>query len=562
MQIPVKQFDQFIDDKILERGYSYFKNGHIISFEEISAGLYESIVQGEQVYTVNFTIKNDVIVDYECSCPYDLGPVCKHIAASILYLQKDELGLKQNKRKSKSQKVIKKRKTVEDQVNILLDKINIDELKKYIANVCKENTSFRKLFISNFAYLDEKESTKLYANQIKAIIYSVSGKYGFVDWSGMNFIDKSVSKLLGTAIMHKEEGRFKSSMFIAFAVIEELFDLIGEADDSGGGIYSNISLAFDLLYELTDEDLPEDIKSELYKYCITNFKKQRFIDWEWHVEILNVASRLINSEKEANEILNIIDNEKKDEHNGKHLIMIKYNLILKLHGKKEAEKIINENINVPDFRIIAIEDAISNENYEKAAALAIQGIKNDEKLPGLVLDWYEWLLKISMLQNESEKIIEYAKKLLIDSYRDTPKYYQILKDNVAEEKWKDFIYNVIDEVKKEKYSEFYLASKIYIYEKDWNRLMGLIKENISLRNLEDFEQYLSKDFSFELAELYEEEIMQFLKNHADRNHYKEACRYMRRMVKLGARAKVDKMIDELKVKYKQRRALLEEMSMV
>ena len=63
MQIPINQFEQYIDETILKRGLSYFKKGYVSEPEEITAGVYEAIVAGTEDYTVELKIKNDIVVE-------------------------------------------------------------------------------------------------------------------------------------------------------------------------------------------------------------------------------------------------------------------------------------------------------------------------------------------------------------------------------------------------------------------------------------------------------------------------------------------------------------------
>ncbi len=97
MLIPLRHFEDFIDETILRRGLSYFKKGQVHEPEEIRTGEYEAIVEGTEDYTVRLTIKNGAITEHVCNCPYDMGPVCKHVVAVIFYLQQDELELEQKK---------------------------------------------------------------------------------------------------------------------------------------------------------------------------------------------------------------------------------------------------------------------------------------------------------------------------------------------------------------------------------------------------------------------------------------------------------------------------------
>ena len=57
MQIPLNQFEQYIDETILKRGLRYFKNGQVHEPEEISPGVYEAIVEGTEDIPCNLLLK-------------------------------------------------------------------------------------------------------------------------------------------------------------------------------------------------------------------------------------------------------------------------------------------------------------------------------------------------------------------------------------------------------------------------------------------------------------------------------------------------------------------------
>ncbi len=65
-----------------------------------------------------------------------------------------------------------------------------------------------------------------------------------------------------------------------------------------------------------------------------------------------------------------------------------------------------------------------------------------------------------------------------------------------------------------------------------------------------------------MLELYSERITNYLKMYMGRDHYQTACRYLRRMKKLGATGAVDLLIDDFRKEYPRRKALLEELNRV
>ena len=92
--------------------------------------------------------------------------------------------------------------------------------------------------------------------------------------------------------------------------------------------------------------------------------------------------------------------------------------------------------------------------------------------------------------------------------------------------------------------------------------MKMVSEYPELHYIETYEQYLAQDFPKEIADLYAKGVVKFLGENAGRNHYKTASRYLKKMKTLGATEDVIQIISNLKKKYPQRKALLEELSKV
>ena len=201
MQIPLDQFEQIIDEKILQRGMTYFKKGLVHEPEEISLNTYEAIVEGTEDYTVRLTVENNVVTDYRCDCPYDFGPVCKHVAAVIFSLQEEELGLtkKTGKTKKASKSGVKKSKSVAKQIDELRAKASVEELKELIRTEATKNAMFRNHVLASLEHYYENVSKELYQKQLKAMIRSASDRYGFIDWNHVRSLGRAVDELLDSA---------------------------------------------------------------------------------------------------------------------------------------------------------------------------------------------------------------------------------------------------------------------------------------------------------------------------------------------------------------------------
>ena len=560
MKIPLNEFEQLIDEKILKRGLSYYKGGAISDFSEISTGEYEAIVSGTEEYTVQLEINNNVITEHNCDCPYDMGPVCKHIVAAIFYLQQDEIELNQP---SISKPRKQKTKSVSQQVKELLKEISHKELIDFVQENSKKDKKFRNYFLASFGHLSQNQSKAFYQKQIHSILQSAAGRDGWIGWSDMKYVVNTTEPFLENAEKHLVNNNYENVFFISTALLEEMTEAFQYGDDSNGDLGYFIESAMELLSKLTQEELSKALKEEIFEYCIFAFNQKLFDGWDWHLGMLHIACELIERESDADIILSCLDTIN-GEYERERAQYFKLDLLRKFKGEKEIEKYINKHISNSSIKIAEIEKAFNSKNFERVVNLSKDGIKCDEKdKPGLVKVWYNWLLKVAQSKKDTPKIIEYSRFLFIDNFHPEQDYYQILKDNIENENWHPFLEEIIKEITpKNRWTYTELIRKIYIKEEWWDRLFLMLKQNLSLENIQQNEQYLSKGYSPELIELYSERITNYVEKYIGRNHYKTACRYLRRMKKLGGNEKVNELIEMFRKQYPQRRALMDELNQV
>lgn len=560
MKIPLNEFEQLIDERILKRGLSYFKGGAITDFSEISNGEYEAIVSGTEEYTVQLKISNNTITEHNCDCPYDMGPVCKHIVAVIFHLQQDKLELNQpNLPKPKK----KKAKSVSQQVKELLKEISHKELIEFVQENSKKDKKFRNYFLASFGHLSQNQSKEFYQKQIHSILQTAAGRDGWIGWSDMKYVVNTTEPFLENAEKYLANNNFKNVFFISTALLEEMTEALQYGDDSNGDLGYFVESATELLSKLVQEKLSKTLKEEIFEYCISSFKQQLFEGWDWHLGILHIACDLIEKESDADIILNCLDTIN-GEYEQERAQSSKLDLLRKFKGEKEVEKYINKHISNSSIRTKEIEKAFKNKDFERVIKLSKDGIKCDEKdKPGLVKDWYNWLLKVAQAEKNTSKVIKYARFLFIDNFHPEQDYYQILKENIEDENWHPFLEEIIKEITpKQRWTYVALIQKIYIKEEWWDRLFLMLKQNLSMENIQQNEQYLAKDYSSELIELYSERITNYVEKYIGRNHYQTACRYLRRMKKLEGNEKVNELIELFRKQYPQRKALMDELNRV
>lgn len=543
--------------------------GYVSEPEEITPGLFETSVKGTDNYTVRLRLEKGVITSHVCDCPYDFGPVCKHAVAVLFHLQQEYLEVQPGSRSPKNAKAKRsKRKTVAQQLEELLDKLSHDELRQFVVEQAENNASFRRLLLSSFAHLVDNKSRPDYHREIKAILKSASDRHGFIDWHNVRHVGKAVGDMLDIAWKQFHSGSYQSAIRIACAIMEEMTEALQFADDSNADIGDNIRRAFDLLEDIASGELSDEIRKELLAYTTESFEKGIFSGWDWHSGMLDIATMLISDEKEAMKIMGLLNQMESNgsQYEIQQAQMMKLQILEKVKGEAEADKFIGQNLSNPYIRKEAIRKAVSKKQYERAISIAKDGIKQDAKdKPGLVMDWYDSLLKIALEQKDTNLTIEYARLLFVEANREKQSYYDILKAHVSQAEWGSFVEELVHDIqKKKRFFDVEVVANIYINEESWEKLMELLKRELSngsirLSFVAHYEKYLKKDYADDVSALYEQGVMSFMEKNIGRRHYKDACRYIRRMIKLGAKGKADRLVGHLRQAYPRRRALLKEL---
>ncbi|RYM33005.1 hypothetical protein ERX46_13215 [Brumimicrobium glaciale] len=453
------------------------------------------------------------------------------------------------------------KQNTEEQLKEVIEKATHKELIKFIEVQCGVNEQFKNLFLSSFAHLNDNQSKEFYNQQIRLVLESVMDRHDFIGWYQMKYLLRGIDPIVAISENQFKNENYKVAINICSALLEEMTEAIQFSDDSGGDIGGIIENAYQMLLDISTKNISADLKKELFDYCIFTFNKGLFKGWSWHIGMLTIAYNLIDSITDIDIILNCLDTMQ-DKYERKNAQNFKLEILEKHKGKEEVQNFIELHIDNPTIRKDEIEKAVENQDFNRAKQLLLDGIKFDqEDRPGLVNEWYDLLLKIAQFQNDKSKLIEYARYLFINSFKPKVDYYEILKQNVAKKEWKELLEDLISEISPKKswnYSE--KVRSIFIKEQWWDRLFLMLKENLSLENIANNEEYLSKDYNEELIKLYKERISSYLERFEGRNNYKTACSYLKRMKKLSDLEGFIAFVNSIKTTYPKRKALLDELN--
>jgi uncharacterized Zn finger protein len=90
MSIHIDRFEEEVHFLITERGKEYFDAHQVLMLKQTIDG-WTAVIEGNETYQVLLE-GHDVITQWHCTCPFEHGPVCKHVAA-VLYAVRDEIAI-------------------------------------------------------------------------------------------------------------------------------------------------------------------------------------------------------------------------------------------------------------------------------------------------------------------------------------------------------------------------------------------------------------------------------------------------------------------------------------
>lgn len=551
-------FEELFEEKILKRGYSYYLKDSVQDVTK-SENCYEGLVYGTEIYEVQVEIDEDGNVeDMDCDCPYAEENNCKHMAALLYYIE--------NEGQIENKKIIRNI----DNFDKIVDRISENEIKEFVLEKLYENSEFQNEFRSHFVQYFEKTPKRVYERRISQSVYQAIGRKGFIEYNETDRFSDSMYDYIQEArnlIKHKE---YQAPFWIASLILEELPDL--PIDDSDGTTSYIESECIEVIEKILEKCKSENIINEIFNWIIETIKNDTLGDYSDGIE--KILDKYFTEDKFIKERLKIIDakiqelNQKKDhysEYKLEDLIKTKIALLYQLGMDKDALEIIKDNIYYVPIRRMLIDRERENGNINEVEKLLKEGMKIALKQGhyGTVTYYIEELLSIYEDLKQKEKYKDLIEETLFKYSRASFKYYKKLKELYTKEQWKNKKDSIIKELESDGkgYHRDDLR-QIYIEEQYYDKLYNSVMTTPVFEIVVKYEKYLKKDFEKQLLEEYRK-IVDEKSRFAGKRNYEDVKKILQHMKTLKNGEKlVGKMVEEYKIKYANRRLMLEELNKI
>jgi hypothetical protein len=563
MAFTLNTFKKEINKTILKRGRDYFREDHITSLEEVGQGSWSAKVQGSDEYDVNITQGDLQMLVCRCNCLYDGGLICKHIAA-VLYAIEDSFPEYFDKKPRKARQPAKKRKSRHDSVMEALNQLSKDTLVDVLGEITVGDRQITNMILARFS--DESPDKKEYIRTIKDILRSVKDR-GFIDYQGSNRAGHDIYELIVQADADVKQGRLAKALVIYQAVVETVVPVIEQADDSNGFLGDCIESGLVGLRAVSNI-LSKPEQGRLFDYCVSEAFKSPYKGWDWCWTLAQIAADMVTTLEERQRVVELLDKmvKRKQQDNAQHswytdrdterAEVIKLSIVERLDDPDQIHLFLMDHIKMDHFREKLVKLYIEQSDLKKAKTLCQDWLDNSESRHRRYQTvFHELLLQIAQIGEDHLTIRSLSQQLLIDTGQ--LQYYTIYKTKHTDSEWGGALKELIAAGQDSPHRNF--VPQLLVKEEMWHALLKLMQSG-NRYTIEPYRKYLEPRFPEAVCDIYNRHLKTLLVEKVNRKGHKEACRYLRRIYKLGQVEYARKIVLELRGQYTNRRALMDELN--
>ena len=524
--------------KIYQRGLDYYKSNNIVHIErknnEVSAEVEGS--NGE-IYEVSIEIdKNENVKFYDCDCPYDSGPICKHIVAVLLKLSENDV-------------------QYDLPLEEMLESLTKESLVKIIADLANKDSKIKTKLYNKFASSLNKNTDV--ETETDKIIYDYSDRDGFVNYDVCYDMCMEIDAVVNDEFdLYKDNGSLEHIKNLLI-INHKTISLMDKCDDSDGGITTILCNIKESLFIACNDILYSNDEEKCIEFLsiICNEVKNKDYDYwlESKCDLLNIAVQF--SKYNKSKVLEILDDfinqyEKEQKYYLSNAVLLKFKFLEMNENEKSAEEFLYRYSYVDDICEHFVKKYIDEKKYDLAENLCIDKIKNTDYPK-------RWESLLSTVYEESKQFDKQLKIELDSLLNGNANSYMTVKKLMKKfDLWNK---NRDDLLKK-------LSQKLSVYdyadvlrdEKEYDKLLNLVQTHRFL--MKSYFPYIVTEYPEDAYKLYFDYIICLAQRSSSRKEYQSCCKEIKSLYDAGGTAEAKRLVMFLKNKYPQKPAFIDELN--
>ncbi|WP_020561216.1 SWIM zinc finger family protein [Thiofilum flexile] len=548
----LSNFEAYIDPIILRRGKDYITQVHRL--EETEPSFWQAEVRGTYTYDIEIELQNSTISHWSCSCPYDLGSICKHVVATLFNirntLSRDSIdnAVFTPRHAQPQAKYI----TQQERVQILLAQLSKEQLTQYLINLFNDHRDLKEQFLLRFEeHKDTKKVKKDFIASFRRLAKDHTDDY-YMDYiNTSNFADEA-EILLKSLSQAKLNPLAKIDIYInTIEVIGEIAEYTENGNSELEDLLHTIAQALELLSAYLTEESITTLHQQLYEL---NQNLDFGLGGSFNALLKNLAT-------DRPHLQNYMLDELKKKvttPNNSHYVQSDAqkleNLLLDWGRETEAQELTETLIAIPNFRERKVKELLEQKNYSEATVLLNEGIQLAlaNKQYHTTTQWRNYLIAIAKDTNNTELL----RTELLNIFQETGyklQNYLVLKSTYDTAQW-DAIKNSIYTSVPTNYT--LQRAEILKAENNIPALYELVMQSNNSSIVKSYAQPLSTIYPNEIKQKYADLITASLKN-TGRDIYEQAVKDLQELSLLPeGRLLAKQLIGQFNTQYKNRPLML------
>ncbi|WP_299349692.1 SWIM zinc finger family protein [uncultured Catenibacterium sp.] len=535
------EWESYFQKRILDRGYDYYFDDRVEDLR-ITPNRIKAVVHGTDFYHVEIKLKGNQIIGMSCDCPYAQDDHnCKHMAA-VLY----EWQL------SATHPVINNSKLVKE--------ASEEDVQSFLIQVLNDNPDLVETFKQ---YAQNEFSLDTMIDDLEGVCDSYSDGYHYIDYEfSTDFCDNYEDAVFKWLDLLKEKKQYS----LAFRFLLKAYDIFDKLDieDNEG---ETVELSFSIINACSSTIMCMEESERIDAFNSLKQFLNNTRDYYARVDILQVFFNHLKGEdllklqidfvKEQLDYIDshndILDREYVlDGFSKMYLELLKKNNA----SKKEINAIYKKYWKCGSIRMDCVYTCINNEEYDKALDYIDKCIDLDYENQALMKRNIELKKDIYKKQGNTKAYREELKNLIL-FFNDTDiEDYIELRSCYLDKEWIEERDSIIQQLTPGRF-----LCEVLETEQLYEQLLDVILRSDDKYLLHQYTDMLSDKYPEQLLKVYRERVEKQAESTGSRKHYYQIVEELRIMKSItGGDKVVDEIIKKWKIQYKNRSAMLDELS--
>ncbi|MCM3588782.1 hypothetical protein M3182_24435 [Mesobacillus maritimus] len=393
---------------------------------------------------------------------------------------------------------------------------------------------------------------------------------GFISWRNVHAALRGAEMVLEKGRNKLVSGEEELAVRLGITVLSIVIDMLQYTDDSGGEIGYIVNESMTMLKDasslvlLSTEHREQD---RIFQLILDEALHKRYDGWnDIRHELLEVctiytarASARKKLESTLEKLLTKVSSISSwsSDYDQKSIKMLQLKVLERNGELEKAQKFINENLKFDEFREMAIEKDMANEQFTSALKLCEDGEENDSKYPGLVKKWKQYRLQIYEALEDLDKQKEILREFVFDNDYES---YNKLKEFYSPEEWQPVVDEIFTELEEKSDHLPYIYEYMAKAEEREDKILKYCEES-PITVLELY-PYLLDGYAAKVDEIFTSFLKSEAEQASDRKQYRSVCKKLEIYHKACGETKFRGIVEELKETYNRKPAFVNELEKV